>query len=138
MSEHVTSAHARKRAVAAATEAPGVGSIFEVNRQTFDSWIRGVMEISQEMVEFTQARFQEDAAAWMKLAACRSPDEAMSCQQRFAETAAKQYLAEAEKLSQLIVDIASGVAATKRHEDAREKAMPAAAKAGAMSGGAAA
>jgi hypothetical protein len=75
--------------------------------QVMGQWLNGMTELSQEIARFTQQRLQEDAEAWMQLASCRSVEEAFACQQRFAETAMKQYFDEATRLSQLLAGLAS-------------------------------
>jgi hypothetical protein len=75
--------------------------------QVMGQWLSGMTELSQEIARFTQQRLQEDAEAWMRLASCRSVEEAFACQQHFAETAMKQYFDEATRLSQLFAGLAS-------------------------------
>jgi hypothetical protein len=75
--------------------------------QVMGQWLSGMTELSQEIARFTQQRLQEDAETWMRLASCRSVEEAFACQQRFAETAMKQYFDEANRLSQLFAGMAS-------------------------------
>jgi len=93
-------------AAAAALEQP-LDSFFAINRAAFERWMQGMMEISQEIAQFTQARLEEDAAAWVKLAGCRTPNEAFECQQRFLEKASGQYLAETNRLSQIMAGLAN-------------------------------
>jgi hypothetical protein len=79
------------------------GDMLGGNQQAFGRWFQAMFALGQEITRFTQARLQEDMAAWSALAACRSPDEAMACQQRFAAKAAEQYTDEMSKLSQLMM-----------------------------------
>lgn len=65
-----------------------------------------MVEISQELAQFAQARMQENAAVWIELGGCRSFDEMFACQQRFAERAVKQYAEETEKLSRAFMGMA--------------------------------
>lgn len=111
------SARAALQRPAAATTAlgPPLDSFFTVNREAFERWVQGMMEISQEIAQFTQTRLQEDAAAWAKLASCRTPNEAFECQQHFLERAAGQYLAESNRLSQMIVGLASAGTPSAQH-----------------------
>lgn len=83
------------------------GPGFDAGQQVWERWLASMTELSRELVQFTQHRFQEDAETWMRFASCRSPDEAFACQQRFTETALKEYFDEATRLSQLIVGMAS-------------------------------
>ncbi|HZB92242.1 MAG TPA: phasin family protein [Stellaceae bacterium] len=78
--------------------------------QVVEHWLHGMSALSQEIARFTQQRLQEDADTWMKLASCRSVEEAIACQQRFAETAMKQYLDEAARVSHLLVGMTNWTA----------------------------
>ena len=78
--------------------------LFAFNEQAFASWARGVSAVAEEMGRFTQARWHEDAEIWQVLAACRNPLDAIECQRRYAEKAAGQYMEEANKLTQLVMD----------------------------------
>ena len=108
MSKHVASTTERKRATPVAAPESPYGSLLEVNWQTFERTLRGMMEVSQEVAEFAHSRLQEDAAAWMRLVSCRNPNEAFECQRHFAERTAQEYLMESKKLSQMISGVAAG------------------------------
>lgn len=107
MAEQVAAIQPRKRKAPATPEESQYGLPFDINQQAFGRWLQGTIEISQEIAQFTQSRLQEDAAAWMQLAGCRSIDELIECQQRFAEKALRQYFDEATKLTQLIAGLTS-------------------------------
>jgi Phasin protein len=114
----------RRKAAAAAAAAPSLSTepsmpveasasaetsapMMAAGGQVMGQWLSGMTELSQEIARFTQQRLQEDAEAWMQLASCRSVEEAFACQQRFAETAMKQYFDEATRVSQLLAGLAS-------------------------------
>jgi hypothetical protein len=78
-------------------------SLLEGNQHAFARWLQGMFALSQEITQFAQGRLQEDLAAWSALATCRSPEEAMDCQRRFAAKATEQYAEEIGKLSQMMV-----------------------------------
>jgi phasin family protein len=59
------------------------------------------------MTRFTEEGLREDGAALQVLAACRSPIDALECHRRFAAKATEQYLAEAGKLSEIAMTLAS-------------------------------
>jgi hypothetical protein len=82
-------------------------SLLEGNQHAFARWLQGMFALSQEITQFTQGRLQEDMAAWSALATCRSPEEAMDCQRRFAARATEEYAYAAGKLSQMMVTIAA-------------------------------
>lgn len=100
---------ARRREAPAQTRdwAATSASLFEGNQQAFARWLHGMFALSQEITHFTQGRLQEDMAAWSALATCRSPEEAIDCQRRFAAKVTEQYADEIGKLSQMMVSIAA-------------------------------
>jgi len=74
--------------------------------QTLDQWAKSnlsltksALDIAREMVAFSQARLQANVDAWMGLAACRNPDDLIKFQGTFAQSAATDYLNEANKLT---------------------------------------
>lgn len=105
--------HPKKAAAKAAAFRPAEGwdgqvaSLLAMNQRAYRSLARGVSAFAEEMTRFTAARLREDSAAWQVLAACRSPIDAFECQRRYAETATEQYLAEAGKLSEIAMTVAS-------------------------------
>ena len=80
---------------------------FAFTQEGIERWTRGMSAFATEMTSFLQARLQSDMEAWTKLAACRSPDEALECHQRFAEQAMTDYLDAFGRLSQLTMGTAN-------------------------------
>jgi hypothetical protein len=87
--------------------APGYAAFFSGGQHAFARWMQGLFTVSQEIARFTQGRMQEDMAAWWALASCRSPEEAATCQQRFAAKAIEEYSEEVTKLSQMMMKVAT-------------------------------
>lgn len=115
MTETVSALQQRKRKPATAPTEPSYGTIFEANQRALEQWLHGMTEISQEIAQFAQSRLQQDAEVWMQFAACRGPDDAFACHQRFAENIVRQYIDEATKLSQMVVGMTSrGLSAAPR------------------------
>ncbi len=77
----------------------------EGSQSAFGHWMQTLFALSQEMTQFTQARLQEDVAAWSALTACRSPEEAIECQRRFAAKATEQYAEEIGRISQRMASL---------------------------------
>lgn len=73
-------------------------------------------EVAQEIVRFSQSRFQADIDAWKTLTACRTPVDLFECQRRYAEAASKQYVDEANKLGSRMIDVVNGAASSLRQE----------------------
>lgn len=85
----------------------GYGFLLEANQQGFARWFHGITSLSGELAQFIQNRLQDDMAAWSALASCRTSEEALECQRRFAEKATAQYSEEIAKLSQLMLRLAT-------------------------------
>jgi len=79
--------------------------IFKSGRQAFAQWIASVSAMSEEVVHFTQERLQQHMEACTALATCKSPQEALDCQCRFASKAVDDYFAELGKLPRLMMDL---------------------------------
>jgi phasin family protein len=90
----------------------------KASQQAFARWFHGVTILSAELAQFIQARLQDDMAAWSALAACRTSEEALECQRRFAERATTQYSEEITKLSHMMVKLAAdGLGSFQRRVD---------------------
>jgi phasin family protein len=124
MPDQTHAKHSSKSPAAAKGWDGQVGSLLAINERAFRSWARGISAFTEEMSRFTQARLKEDAETWQVLAACRSPMDALECQRRYAEKAAEQYLAEAGKLSQIAVSVASENLSSLQSEAAEASLSP--------------
>ena len=80
----------------------GVKAVMEANRAFLD----GMAAMSEEIGRFVGNRLQEDMGASQSLMACKTPEQAMSVQLAFAQTATQQYFEEAGRLMALAMDIA--------------------------------
>lgn len=85
------------------------GAALEIGRHIIDRWTRGVFACEQELAMFGMARFTRDFEAWSALARCRNVGEILQCQTDFAQKAAAEYSAEADKLFQLVTNVADQV-----------------------------
>jgi hypothetical protein len=78
--------------------------------QSSASMMKGAMGFAQEIMSFSQSRFQANVDSWMAFAVCRNPSNFRECQREFVEEATAQYLAEANKLSSKITSVMSSAA----------------------------
>ena len=127
MSEKVTTkttpkGHQRKLSAASAAPEQTCASFCEGNGQALERWFRGALELSQEVLQFTQARLQEDATAWAQLAGMRNFDEVLRLQQHFAERMTKEYLEEFHRLSHIVSGMANGGAVPRQSEQRTDTA----------------
>lgn len=82
-------------------------SMADANQQALKSWARAMAALTEEMGQFMQSRFQEDMSIWSKLASCKDVSQAFECQRQFVQKATTDYIDEANKLTQLTMNIAS-------------------------------
>jgi hypothetical protein len=85
----------------------GYGSVLETGRYALDRWAHGMFECSRELSGFAMARLEQDLETWKAFGNCRSLDEMMQCQCGFLQKAAADYMTEAGRLVQVMIDAAS-------------------------------
>jgi hypothetical protein len=83
------------------------GSLFDSGRYALDRWTHALFECGSELSAFAMTRWQQELESWKALSTCRSPEELMQCQYGYAQKAATDYMAEAGKLTQVMMDAAS-------------------------------
>ena len=123
MSEKRTSSEEFK--VAKAGTGSDVKFAFPVafDQEGIERWTRGMSAFATEMTSFVQARLQTNMEAWTKLATCRSPSEALECQQHYAEKAMTDYLDAFSRLSQMTMGTATETVSALQKQ--RETVSPA-------------
>ena len=87
----------------------GYGAALDTGRQALDRWTHGVFECGRELSAFAMARWQDDLDGWKALANCRSMDELLQCQCGLVQKAASDFMAEAGKLAQVMMDAANAM-----------------------------
>jgi phasin family protein len=107
---------------------PDLGACLTGYGQALDSWARasaalmkGMAELSQEIMTFSQSRFQAGIDAWQTAAACRSPADLFENQKELTEKAAARYFADAQKFAQRATALMNEVAAPLRQERATKR-----------------
>jgi len=70
-----------------------------------EAMLAGFAEVSQEMVDFANARLRQDLEIAEEFSKARTPEEIFECQCSFAERAAKQYAEETSKLFAMMARI---------------------------------
>jgi len=93
----------------------GNGRLLESWAQCNAAALEGAIEVAQEMLAFSQARFQADLEAWTALTACRNASDFLECQKDAAEKATVQFL-EAGKIASKMAGIVSTAAAQMRQQ----------------------
>jgi hypothetical protein len=120
MPDDVKTAQPKSQPAQAATNdwAASYAALLEGNQLAFARWMQSTMAISQEITRFAQSRLQEDVAAWWNVVACHGPEEAMTCQRRFATEASEQYAEEMSRLSQMMMNAAGeGLSWLRQRQD---------------------
>jgi len=80
-------------------------ALLEGNQKAVARWTETVLALTQEIAAFTQHRLQEDMETWLALAACRNPEQAIECQQRFVAKASQEYSDEITKLGRMVTSL---------------------------------
>ena len=71
------------------------------------AFLDGVQELHREWLSFAQAQLSDSVEAGRDLAQCRSPQDIVEVQMRYARSSADRILTEAAKLAELSVRVAS-------------------------------
>lgn len=77
------------------------GTTMQALMRASDAMLRGVMALSQEMTDFTNARLRQTVERSETLLRCSDPAEAFGVQCDFAHKTTQQYLDEANRLMAL-------------------------------------
>lgn len=86
--------------------ATGFEPMHTMNLRVFESWARGMSNLSHEMAQFMQSRLLEDSVMWEKLATCRDVRDVADCETRFIAKASMDYAEAAQKFSRLLFEVA--------------------------------
>ena len=81
------------------------GSTMQALMRASDAMLKGVMALSQEMTEFTNARLRQNVERSETLLRCSDPAEAFGLQCEFAHKATQHYLDEANRLMSLASEV---------------------------------
>ena len=81
------------------------GSTMQAFMRASDAMLKGVMALSQEMTEFTNARLRQNVERSETMLRCHDPAEAFGLHCDFAHRATRQYLDEANRLMALASEV---------------------------------
>ena len=81
------------------------GTTMQAMMRASDAMLRGVMALSQEMTEFTNARLRQNVERSESLLRCHDPAEAFGLHCDFAHRTTQQYLDEANRLMALASEV---------------------------------
>lgn len=79
-------------------------SLMKANAQAGQVWMENCSKISRELMDFVNNRWTKDLEAAQKLGECRDPFQAFQIQADTFQTAVKQYIDEAAKLTDMTTD----------------------------------
>jgi hypothetical protein len=108
-----------------ATSASGTASQFGIwtNGHALEKWaqasastISGAVEISQEVMRFSQNQLQAGMDAWKTAASCRNPTDVLELQKQLVEKSTAEYLDEARKLTSRMIGLFGEAAMSFREE----------------------
>ena len=105
--------------------ASSLGFWMNGSKEALERWTRsnvdalkGATDLSQEIMAFSQDRFQANVDGWKTLTECRSPADFIECQSRFVGNAATQYADEVNKLTSRVMTFMTDTAAHFRQGSA--------------------
>lgn len=79
-------------------------SLMKANAQAGQVWMENCSRISRELMDFANSRWTKDMEAFRELSECRDPFQAFQIQANTVQTAMKQYMDEAAKLTDMATD----------------------------------
>lgn len=79
-------------------------SLMKANAQAGQAWMESCSRISRELMDFANSRWSRDLEAFRELSECRDPFQAFQVQANTVQTAMKQYMDEAAKLTDMATD----------------------------------
>lgn len=98
-------------------------SLMKANAQASQVWMENCSKISRELMDFMNTRWTNDLEAARKLGECRDPFQAFQIQADTLQTAMKQYIDEAAKLTDMTTD--AGVSCFKSIDEGVREATSA-------------
>ena len=96
------------------------GETLETAMKNQQAVLDGMAGLGQEMMSFMTRRLQEDMETSRSMLACRTPEEAFQVQRRFAETATREYFAEAQKVMEMAARVARSGWGAPAADDAKK------------------
>src|SRR5207249_3050409 len=87
------------------TEPPSIDAV----TKTYTAWFNQASRLRDEALRFAQDRFTKDLEAATQLARCTNPTEAFAVEAEFASKMAADYLAEGQKIVELMGELATEI-----------------------------
>ena len=81
----------------------------ETATRTYRAWLDQANRMRDETLRFAQERFTKELDAAVRLAACADTTEMFAVQAAFANNMAADYVAESQKMVELIGEMAMGI-----------------------------
>ena len=87
---------------------------FEVMGKTYSAWLSQANRLRDEALRFAQEQFTRELEAAAQLACCTTPTAALAVEAEFASRMAADYLAESQKMVDLLASWPSMVAPSRK------------------------
>ena len=87
---------------------------FEAVTNTYRAWFTQANRMRDETIRFVQERFTKELEATVQLAGCTNPSEAFAVQAEFANKMAADYLAEGQKIVELMGEMAKEISSSPK------------------------
>jgi hypothetical protein len=128
MKDDATVAEKREQAASGNGALPDASAWFGGYNQAMESWaqasaslMKGAAGLSQEIMTFSQSRFQAGIEAWQTALACRTPADLFENQRELAERGAARYVDDTQKfLSRAFALINEATAPLRREKAAKQ------------------
>ena len=78
------------------------------------AWFGQAKRMQDETLRFAQDRFEQELAAAVQLTKCRTANEALALQAKFANKMAEDYLAEGQRIADLMGEMAQEISASPK------------------------
>jgi len=95
---------------------PNAEAMWTMDPQSIDAvanayaaWFSQAKRMQEETMRFAQERFKKELAVAVQLSRCTNPNEALAVQTKFANKTAEDYLAEAQRIAELMGEMAKQI-----------------------------
>jgi hypothetical protein len=85
----------------------------EAVAKAYAAWFGQAKRVQDETMRFAQERFKKELAVAVELTRCTNPNEALTVQAKFANKTAEDYLAEGQRIAELMSEMAKEISSPK-------------------------
>jgi len=82
--------------------------------KAYAAWFSQAKRMQDETMRFAQERFKKELAVALQLSRCTNPNEAFAVQTKFANKMAEDYLAEGQRIAELMSEMAKQISSSPK------------------------